>query len=227
MCGAIIHRGPDDEGYYCDGQVGLGMRRLQVIDLPGGHQPMTNEDGSLRIVFNGEIYNYQGLRQGLMARGHTLQSHSDTETILHLYEEKGIDCLQDLRGMFAFALWDQKRQELVIGRDRLGKKPLYYSLTDGGISFASELAALLQDRQVKRAVDPQAVDEYLTYLFVPHPKTIFRDVCQLPPASYAVFSAAGLKITRYWDVAYTPVAMAQDTTDKLERLDALLRWGPF
>ncbi len=223
MCRALIHRGPDDEGYYCTEAVGLAMRRLQVIDLPGGQQPMTNEDGTLRIVFNGEIYNYQELRQGLVKRGHILQSQSDTETILHLYEEQGIDCLQELRGMFALALWDDKRRQLFLARDRLGKKPLYYSLVDGGFSFASELQALLQDPQLRRDVDPQAIDEYLTYLFVPHPQTIYRDVHQLPPASYAVFSDSGLTVKRYWEVEYRPTAAVPDKADTLTQLDSLLR----
>ena len=130
MCDAIEHRGPDDEGYYREGPVGLCMRRLQVIDLAGGQQPMGNEDGSLRLVFNGEIYNYRQLRQDLEARGHIFKTNSDTETILHLYEEKGVDCVDDLRGMFAFALWDIREQSLMLARDRLGLKPLYYAETD-------------------------------------------------------------------------------------------------
>ena len=187
MCDAIVHRGPDDEGYYCAGPVGLCMRRLQVIDLAGGHQPMSNEDGSRHIVFTGESYNYRQLRNDLTARGHTFATAADTETILHLYEEKGDDCVDDLRGMFAFALGDQRQQRLLLARDRVGKKPLYYAEADGGLVFASELDSLLQDRSIDRQLDPQAIDEYLSYLFVPHPRTIFRGVHKLPPGSRAVY----------------------------------------
>ena len=220
MCDAIVHRGPDDEGYYCAGPVGLCMRRLQVIDLAGGHQPMSNEDGSLHIVFNGEIYNYRQLRNDLTARGHTFATASDTETILHLYEEKGDDCVDDLRGMFAFALWDQRQQRLLLARDRLGKKPLYYAEADGGLVFASELDSLLQDRSIDRQLDPQAIDEYLSYLFVPHPRTIFRGVHKLPPGSRAVYQHGELQIERYWDVHYEPRARRDEPVDEL---DGLLR----
>ena len=222
MCDAIAHRGPDDEGYYRDGPVGLCMRRLQVIDLPGGHQPMSNEDGTLQVVFNGEIYNYRQLRQGLQARGHVFKTASDTETILHLYEEKGVDCVDDMRGMFAFALWDSRDQSLMLARDRLGKKPLYYAETDDGLTFSSELGSLLCDGSIARALDYRAIDEYLSYLFVPHPRTIFQQARKLPPGSRAIFRAGQLHIERYWNVRYdtiTPKPQAQ----AVEELDLLLR----
>src|SRR5947208_3844638 len=142
MCAAIAHRGPDDEGLFVDGGVGLGMRRLSIIDLSGGQQPIFNEDGTKVIVFNGEIYNYRDLRRQLIARGHVIRSHSDTETVLHLYEEHGPDCVSQLRGMFAFAIWDATRRQLLLARDRFGIKPLYVVQAPWGIAFASELKAL-------------------------------------------------------------------------------------
>ena len=222
MCDAIEHRGPDDEGYYRDGPVGLCMRRLQVIDLAGGHQPMSNEDGSLSLVFNGEIYNYQQLRRDLEARGHSFKTNSDTETILHLYEEKGTDCVDDLLGMFAFALWDRRERSLMLARDRLGLKPLFYAETEQGLSFSSELGSLFCDGRIDRELDYRAVDEYLSYLFVPHPRTIFRQARKLPPASRAIFRDGNLRIERYWDVRYDNI-VARPQVEAVEELDQLLR----
>ena len=190
MCQTMVHRGPDDEGFYLEQNVGLCMRRLQVIDLEGGHQPMANEDQSLWVVFNGEIYNYQELRRELEARGHHLRTASDTEVILHLFEDEGIDCLQRLRGMFALAIWDSRGEKLFLARDRLGKKPLYYAPLQGALSFASELGVLACDRQVDTTVDPAAIDEYLTYLFVPHPRTIYRGA--LADVPVGAFLSGGL-----------------------------------
>jgi asparagine synthase (glutamine-hydrolysing) len=223
MCDAIRHRGPDDEGFFFEGGVGLGMRRLRVIDLAGGHQPMENEDGRLRIVFNGEIYNYRELRAQLEERGHTLRSASDTEVILHLYEDEGVECFRHLRGMFAIAIWDRLRGELVLARDRLGKKPLFYAQTASGLSFSSELQSLLCDGEIKREIDAQAIDEYLSYLFVPHPRTIYKGVKKLPPASWAVFSAGQLRTGRYWNVRYEEPEPARSREDQVEKLDVLLR----
>ena len=222
MCQAIVHRGPDDEGIYLGGNAGLGMRRLKVIDLVGGHQPMCNEDESLWIVFNGEIYNYRDLRRDLEERGHFFKTVSDTETILHLYEEKGVDCLGELRGMFALAIWDEKKESLFIARDRLGKKPIYYSEKNGSLVFASELDALMRDSTISSEVDPHAIDEYLTYLFVPHPRTIYRDVCKLPPASFAIYQNGSLTIQRYWDVSYDHI-QPRSLEENVEELDGLLR----
>ncbi len=223
MCDAIVHRGPDEEGFFFEENVGLGMRRLRVIDLEAGQQPMENEDGRLRVVFNGEIYNYRHLRRQLRERGHVLRSNSDTEVILHLYEEHGVECFAHLRGMFAIALWDGRRRELVLARDRLGKKPLFYAQTAGGISFSSELNSLLCDPEVERAVDPQAIDEYLSYLFVPHPRTIYKGVRKLPPATWAVFSDGQLRTGRYWQVDYEEPAAPPPLDQQVERLDELLR----
>jgi len=221
MCHAMRHRGPDDEGLIIDGPAGLCMRRLKVIDVTGGHQPMCNEAGDVWLVFNGEIYNYRQLRRDLEERGHVFGSRTDTETIIHLYEEKGTDCLQDLRGMFALALWDSRNQTLVLARDRLGQKPLYYSLGSGGVTFASELTCLMCDPSVSAEVDPRAVDEYLEYLFVPHPRTIYRDVAKLPPGSFGVYRDGALTIERYWSVQYG-VAETDDSTS-LDRLEELLQ----
>jgi len=223
MCNAIVHRGPDEDGFFFEGGAALGMRRLQVIDLAGGHQPMENEDGSLRVVFNGEIYNYQQLSQQLRARGHQLRTASDTEVIVHLYEEYGVDCFALLRGMFAIALWDRRSNELVLARDRLGKKPLFYSQTSSGMSFSSELHSLLCDSEIGREMDPTAIDEYLSYLFVPHPRTIYRDVKKMPPATWAVFSDGQLRMERYWQIVYREELETRSSKERVEGLDCLLR----
>ena len=221
MNASLKHRGPDDEGLVIDGEVGLCMRRLKVVDLEGGGQPMANEDGSILLVFNGEIYNHRELRLQLEDRGHEFRSESDTESIIHLYEEIGIDCVLELRGMFAFALWDRTGQKLIMARDRLGKKPLYYAHGGHGIAFASELQALLKDGDVDRALDFAAIDEYLRYLFVPHPRTPFRAVRKLPPASYAVYSKGELSIQRYWDVEYGETE-SRSIDEASKSLEALL-----
>ncbi len=192
MTDVLRHRGPDDEGCFCsEGYfepghesapgVALGFRRLSIIDLAAGHQPMTNEDGSVHIVFNGEIYNYRDLRRRLEGSGHTFRTHSDTEVIVHLYEDVGPDVFSHLNGMFAIALWDARRRQLVLGRDRLGQKPLVYRLESGRLAFASELKSLLEIPGVPRELDPRAVDEYLTYQYVPHPRTILRGIAKVPP----------------------------------------------
>ena len=199
------------------------MRRLQVIDLAGGHQPMENEDGSLRVVFNGEIYNYQQLSEALRARGHQLRTASDTEVIVHLYEEYGVECFALLRGMFAIALWDRRRNELVLARDRLGKKPLFYAQTPSGLSFSSELHSLLCDGEIGREIDPAAIDEYLSYLFVPHPRTLYKGVKKLPPATWAVFSGGQLRMERYWQVEYREEREKRALLERVEELDGLLR----
>ena len=223
MCRAMIHRGPDDEGLHMAGHVGLGMRRLRVIDLPGGHQPMANENEYIWTVFNGEIYNYRELRDDLESRGHRFRTASDTEVIVHLYEEKGRACLDDLRGMFAFALYDSRSDELLLARDRVGKKPLYYAELDGSLVFSSELQSLLSDRQVDRTVDLRAIDQYLTALFVPHPRTIYRSVKQLPPGSYAIFSRGRLQIDRYWTVRYDDIDRDRSFDETVDELDKRLR----
>ncbi len=194
----LRHRGPDENGLYQGEQILLGFRRLAIIDLNRGSQPMSNEDGSIWLVFNGEIYNYQALRRRLEAAGHQFRSHADTEVLVHLYEEEGMDCLQRLRGMFAFALWDARRQQLFLARDRLGQKPLVYYADGRLIAFASELKALAQLPFVPRQIDPAAIDCFLTYQYIPHPRTIYRHVRKLPPAHYAIWRDGQLRVARYW-----------------------------
>jgi asparagine synthase (glutamine-hydrolysing) len=174
MCAALEHRGPDSRGIHVEAGVGLGIQRLRVIDLATGDQPIFNEDGSIAVVLNGEIYNYRELRRELEAAGHRFATQSDTEAIAHLYEEDGPGLVHRLHGMFALAIWDGRKRRLILARDRVGKKPLYYALHAGGLSFGSELAALLQDEHVSRDVDHEALDAYLAYRWVPAPMTAFR-----------------------------------------------------
>ncbi len=196
----IIHRGPDDEGYYEHENLGLAMRRLSIIDLSTGRQPITNEDGSLWIVFNGEIYNYQELREGLLAKGHVFKTKSDTEVILHLYEEKGTDFPKELRGMFAVAIWDNRRKRLVLARDRIGKKPLFYAVTKSSLVFASELRSLLTIKDLPREINPAAIDAFLTLQYIPSPISIFKAVKKLEPASVLVFEDGRETVGKYWDL---------------------------
>ena len=179
MCAAIRHRGPDDEGLFVEGPVGLGVRRLSIIDLAGGAQPIANEDESLVIVFNGEIYNYRELRTGLIARGHRFRSAGDTETILHLYEEHGPECVERLRGMFAFAIYDRARRALFLARDRFGIKPLYYVEAPWGIAFASELKALVAAGLTARDLDWSALDAYLQLGYIPAPLPTWNGRCSV------------------------------------------------
>jgi asparagine synthase (glutamine-hydrolysing) len=201
MVARIEHRGPDDSGTHRDAHAALGFRRLSIIDLAGAHQPLSNEDGTIWTVFNGEIYNFPALRHRLEARGHTLRSSGDTEVLVHLYEDEGVGMFALLRGMFALAIWDAPRRRLVLGRDRLGQKPLVYRLDGSRIIFASELKALLAlgDADVPRRLDPQALDRYLTYGYVPHPATILQGVYKLPPAHFAVWQEGRLTLERYWN----------------------------
>ncbi|MDD2805784.1 MAG: asparagine synthase (glutamine-hydrolyzing) [Elusimicrobiales bacterium] len=196
----IVHRGPDDEGYYEDREAGLAMRRLSIIDLSTGHQPISNEDGSAWIVFNGEIYNYLELREGLLARGHKFKTKSDTEVILHLYEEKGADFPKELRGMFAVAIWDRRRKRLVLARDRMGKKPLFYAVTPSAFAFGSELRTLLTVKDLKREVNPAAIDAYLALQYIPSPLCVFKGVKKLEPASTLVFEGGKVTTEKYWDL---------------------------
>jgi len=201
MCGTIRHRGPDDEGTYVEGPVGLGMRRLSIIDLAGGRQPIFNEDRSKVIVFNGEIYNYRELRRDLVARGHRFTTHGDTETILHLYEDEGADCVRRLRGMFAFAIWDAAAETLFLARDRFGIKPLYFTAAPWGVAFASELKALHAAGLTDRALDWDALDMYFQLGYIPAPATPFGDVQKLEPGHTAMWRRGNeLSIRRYWDL---------------------------
>ena len=198
MTTALSHRGPDGCGYFQCGSIGLGHRRLSIIDLEGGRQPIENEDGSLVLIFNGEIYNYQELRVGLLERGHEFSTRSDTEVILHLYEEKGADCLRQLIGMFTIAIWDKRQRQLFLARDRLGIKPLYYIEAGGRFLFASEVKAILQYRGFDPTLNPAAVHDYLALRYVPGPGGMFRELRKLPAAHYAVVQNGRMVVTRYW-----------------------------
>ena len=204
MVCALRHRGPDDQGIFTDGPVGLAACRLAIIDLsPQGHMPMSNEDGTIWIVFNGEVYNFQELRQDLLAHGHTFRSGTDTEVVVHLYEEFGVECLARLRGMFAFAIWDGRSRDLFLARDRLGKKPLYY-YDDGKVFlFASEPKAILADPEVPREPDQTAIHHYLTYQYVPSPLSAFAGFRKLPPAHYLLLKQGQpARVERYWKLCY-------------------------
>jgi asparagine synthase (glutamine-hydrolysing) len=223
MCRVMVHRGPDEEGVFLGPGVGMGMRRLSIIDLSGGQQPVANEDGSIWVVFNGEIYNYPELREQLTRNGHVLRSESDTETIVHLYEDFGPRCVDHLRGMFAFAVWDTRRRELLLARDRLGIKPLYYAELDGGIAFASELKPILQLPEVSRNLDWEALGHLFTFLATPASQSIVDGVRKLEPGRIATASAGRpLRIDRYWDVNFTPDERASEG-DLTDELQALLR----
>jgi asparagine synthase (glutamine-hydrolysing) len=198
MCAAIRHRGPDDDGFYINGPVGLGMRRLAIIDLQSGRQPIHNQDRTAWIVFNGEIYNYRELRNELEKFGHTFYTNSDTEAIIHAYDQYGIDCPKHLRGMFAFAIWDERTQELFLARDRVGKKPILYAQVNGQFVFGSEFSALLQHPDISRDIDSQALHYYLSFMCVPAPHTAYRAIKKLEPGHTLRWKKGEIKIERYW-----------------------------
>jgi asparagine synthase (glutamine-hydrolysing) len=230
MSAALWHRGPDDDGACLDGPVGLAHRRLSIIDLDTGQQPMWNEDRSVVVVFNGEIYDHESLRRRLEARGHRFATRSDTEVIVHSYEEHGADCVSELRGMFAFALWDRRRSRLLLARDRLGIKPLYYHVGSDFVVFASEIKALLAHPRVPREVDAEGLDLYLSLRYVPGPRTLFRGISKLQPGHLMVCDEAGIHLRRYWDlpVAHGPAeaptpAQARDRVAELVEESVRLR----
>ncbi|RJQ55309.1 MAG: asparagine synthase (glutamine-hydrolyzing) [Nitrospiraceae bacterium] len=216
MRDSMHHRGPDDAGIFMDELIGLGHRRLSIIDLAGGHQPMTNEDGSVIIVYNGEVYNFQELRQPLIDKGHAFKTRSDTEVIIHLYEEKGVDCVEHLRGMFAFAIWDKKKRELFIARDRLGVKPLYYYQGKAVFLFASEIKSLLLSGQFQPEIDESGLYRLLKYRFVYGRRTMFKGVSELLPGHYMTVNARGTKMTQYWNI--TPRGGADSGPRNIDRL---------
>ncbi|HZR41868.1 MAG TPA: asparagine synthase (glutamine-hydrolyzing) [Ktedonobacteraceae bacterium] len=221
MCKVIRHRGPDDQGTWVGDGVALGMRRLSIIDLAGGHQPIYNEDKSILIVFNGEIYNYRDLRDELRARGHHFETNSDTEAIVHAYEEYGEDCAKHLRGMFVFAIWDRKRHRLLIGRDRFGKKPLNYYWDGQRLIFGSEIKSILE-AGIPREVNHEALDEYLVYRYVPAPNTLFKGVMKLPAAHVLIYEDGNIRTQRYWDLPFTPTCNDDEQT-AIERVRALIK----
>src|SRR5580765_4326218 len=198
MCNAIRHRGPDDDGFYVNGAVGLGMRRLSIIDLAGGAQPIHNQDRSAWIVFNGEIYNYCQLREKLEKLGHTFYTNSDTEAIVHAYDQYGVDCPKHLRGMFAFAIWDERTQELFLARDRVGKKPVLYAEVNGQLVFGSEFSAILLHPDVGKDIDFEAINHYLSFMCVPAPLTAYREIRKLEPGHSLRYRKGEIRIDRYW-----------------------------
>ncbi|MFC2158904.1 asparagine synthase (glutamine-hydrolyzing) [Acidobacteriota bacterium] len=226
MCQAIEHRGPDDQGVYVDRNAGLGARRLSILDLEGGHQPLSNEDGTIWAAHNGEIYNYPELRAELEGRGHRFKSGTDTEVVVHCYEEWGEDFVQKLRGMFASAVWDGGKEKLIVTRDRLGIKPLYYTHVEGlALIFGSELKSILVHPSVERSVNPEALDLFLTLEYIPAPLTIFRNIHKLPAGCFLVFEKGQLRIQRYWDLEEiigrsddSPLRPLNDIMDELYEL---------
>ncbi len=222
MCDQIIHRGPDDEGIYVDQTVGLGMRRLSIIDLSGGHQPISTEDRNARIVFNGEIYNFPELRAELENLGHRFYTKTDTEVIIHLYEEMGADCVQKLRGMFGFAIYDKMKRKLVLARDRLGKKPLHYAFYNGHLYFGSEIKSILAVVPELARVNMQALLEYLYLGYVPDPITAFTEIKKLPPGHVLEFEDGKITVRQYWDIPTYDTYFPKNEEECLEELERQL-----
>ncbi len=220
MADSMVHRGPDDEGFFVAGPLGLAHRRLSIIDLKGGHQPMSNEDESIWIVFNGEIYNHQDLRPVLEARGHLYRTRSDTESIIHAYEEFGDNFETHLTGMFGFALWDAPRRRLVLSRDRLGIKPVYYTVDRDRIIFASEIKAILEVEGIERRIDYDALDAYLSLRYVPGPKTMFKSIFKLQPGHTLTAEGGRIAVRQYWDLAFSEEPC--DERQVMEEFEALL-----
>ncbi len=223
MVGMLAHRGPDGNGVHVKGQVGLGHTRLSIIDLHTGAQPITNEDGTVWLVYNGEIYNFQELRQELIAKGHRFRSTSDTEVIVHLYEEEGTACVSRLRGMFAFALWDEREQLLFCARDRVGIKPFYYCDNGSSLIFGSEIKALLPDPALRREIDLQAIDQFLAFSYVPGESTLLRSVRKLPPGHTLVVRDGVPVMRRYWDLSFEARSPYSSIGEAAEALEALVR----
>jgi asparagine synthase (glutamine-hydrolysing) len=222
MLETIRHRGPDDEGIYSAAQVGLGHRRLSIIDLNTGHQPLSNEDGTIWIVFNGEIYNYRELRPFLQSKGHTFTTQTDTEVIVHLYEELGPQCLEKLRGMFAFAIWDGRSNTLFLARDRVGIKPLYYCLTEKSLVFASEIKAILADPAVDRSISPEVIDRFLTFRYLPGEETLFKGISKLAPGYYLLAKDGRAEVHQYWDLSFSKPGESLGEAEASKRLIELL-----
>jgi len=218
MTASLKHRGLDDQGFYIKDKIGLGHRRLSIIDLKTGHQPITNEDKTVWLIFNGEIYNFLELKKDLESKGHQFQTQTDTEVVVHLYEEKGDSFLNELNGMFSLALWDEKKDKLFLARDRLGQKPLYYSLVNDTLIFGSELKSLFKHPLIKKEIDFDSLNKYLIYEYVPTPQTIIKRVKKLEPGHFLVYQNGNLKKDRYWDIQFNQV----DQRDYLNRFENLL-----
>ncbi|MDQ2691182.1 MAG: asparagine synthase (glutamine-hydrolyzing) [Chloroflexota bacterium] len=222
MLTTIAHRGPDDSGSYVRGAMGLGSRRLSIIDLESGNQPISNEDGTIWVVYNGEMYNYRVLRAQLEAQGHLFRTHSDTEVIVHLYEEMGERCVEQISGMFAFAVWDHPQQKLLLARDRIGQKPLFYSQDGADFLFGSEIKAILALRSSRPELDPLAMHDYLSLRFISPPHTIFRHIQKLPPAHTLIFQRGEITLRRYWQLSFRE-KLALSEPEILEALREQLR----
>ncbi len=222
MRDVLAHRGPDEAGLHVDGCAALAHRRLSIVDLGNGQQPLCNEDGTIWIVFNGEVYNHADLRAVLEPKGHRYRTHSDTESIVHAYEEWGDDCVQRLRGMFAFAIWDAPKQRLLLVRDRLGVKPLYYHVSGDTVTFGSEIKALLQHPGVRREWNPEALDAFLAFQYIPSPGTIYRHIDKLPAAHLLVAERGRVSMRRYWTLAFPGTAPKASETEWLDELEALV-----
>jgi asparagine synthase (glutamine-hydrolysing) len=222
MNAAIMHRGPDSDGFHIAEGIGLAMRRLAIIDVQGGDQPISNEDDSIWIVYNGEIYNYPEMHAELEKRGHHFKTQSDTECVIHFYEDEGEACVQHFRGMFAFALWDANKHRLLLARDRLGKKPIYYTIQNGELYFCSELNGLLKALPHRPEIDLEAIDLYLSLQYVPEPRTVYKDVHKLPAAHTLVWEHGQAKVNRYWDYSYQP-KLTGNEDDLAEELRVRLR----
>jgi asparagine synthase (glutamine-hydrolysing) len=223
MLHTIVHRGPDDSGTCIDRDLGLGSRRLSIIDLPGGRQPIANEDGTITVVFNGEIYNYRELAERLRRRGHRFATASDTETIVHLYEEYGDDLVRELRGMFSFALWDARHRRLLLARDRLGIKPLYYTERAGELVFGSEIKAILRHPAVTSALDLQALSDFVSLRYVPAPRTMFAGIKALPPGHLLTCDRGGTVLRPYWSLSFEGDLVRRSEYEYVHRLSELLR----
>ena len=219
MTRMLAHRGPDGEGYFSSDDVALGHRRLSIIDLESGQQPMTTADGRYTIVFNGEIYNFRDLRRQLESQGARFHTRSDTEVLLEAYAAWGRESLEKLRGMFAFAVWDAKEHRLFAARDRLGVKPFYYAQLSKGLIFASEMKGLLAHPSVKRELDYASLDDFLAYLYVPAPRTIFQGISELPPAHWLEWQDGRLRLSRYWELEFRPEKRhLQDYVEELQQV---------
>ena len=218
MCDTIVHRGPDDRGLYVDGTAGLGSTRLSIIDVAGGHMPLSNEDGSIWIAFNGEVYNFQSLRRRLQGAGHRFASQTDTEAIVHLYEEEGLNFPKSLSGMFGLAIWDSRRRRLILARDHVGIKPVYYAQSRDGLVFASELKALLA-AGVDRTIDPVALHDYLSLNYVPGPRTMFTAVRKLLPGHMLVCDVDDrqVRVEQFWDYPRTGTSQPARSLQELEQ----------
>lgn len=220
MNNTMVHRGPDDVGYYCAGSVGLGVRRLSIIDLSTGHQPIANEDGTIHVAHNGEIYNFEQLRAQLEQKGHVFQTRTDTEVIIHAYEEYGSACVEHFNGMFAFAVWDERRQRLLLARDRLGIKPLFYHVSPHRLLFASELKAILAHPNVPRDINLLALDQFLALEYIPAPATIFEHIHKLPPGHLLLWEQGRVRTEQYWDIPVAPITLSEE--ECAEKLGELL-----